>query len=76
MFAHSSTTNILTINLDSTYNPGETSKFSNKIQSQECADNAFYVSSGFVYTDCEPEGARKWFPCWDKPSDKATVDIQ
>jgi aminopeptidase N len=26
-------------------------------------------------TDCEPEGARKWFPCWDKPSDKATLDL-
>ena len=23
----------------------------------------------------EPEGARKWFPCWDKPSDKATYDM-
>ena len=38
-------------------------------------DNAFYVSGGFVFTDCEPQGARKWFPCWDQPSDKATVDI-
>ncbi|MGA7160194.1 MAG: M1 family aminopeptidase, partial [Bacteroidota bacterium] len=21
------------------------------------------------------EGARKWFPCWDRPSDKATLDL-
>jgi aminopeptidase N len=27
------------------------------------------------FTDCEPEGARYWFPCWDKPSDKATLDL-
>jgi aminopeptidase N len=31
--------------------------------------------SGQVFTDCEPEGARHWFPCWDKPSDKAVVDL-
>ena len=33
------------------------------------------VSNGFFFTDCEPEGARKWLPCWDKPSDKATFDL-
>jgi aminopeptidase N len=39
-------------------------------------DNAFYAGTdGMVFTDCEPEGARKWFPCWDKPSDKATLDL-
>jgi aminopeptidase N len=28
-----------------------------------------------LFTDCEPEGARKWFPCWDMPSDKALLDL-
>jgi aminopeptidase N len=40
------------------------------------SDNAFYVSNGMVFTDCEPEGARKWFPSWDKPSDKATIELR
>ena len=40
------------------------------------SDNAFYAGNGLVFTDCEPEGARKWFPCWDKPSDKATVELR
>ena len=34
-----------------------------------------YISSNVTYTLCEPEGARNWFPCYDKPSDKATADI-
>ena len=33
------------------------------------------MSNGFAFTDCEPEGARKWLPCWDKPSDKATFSL-
>lgn len=25
-----------------------------------------------TFTNCEPQGARLWIPCWDDPSDKAT----
>jgi aminopeptidase N len=72
-FTH--TNNILTINLDRTYNPNETVVVRVCYHHQNVSDNAFYVSNGFVFTDSEPEGARKWFPCWDKPSDKALTDI-
>jgi aminopeptidase N len=75
-FTHNSTTNLITITLDRAYNPNEVVNVFIKYHHNNVSDNAFYVnSSGFVYTDCEPEGARNWFPCWDKPSDKATFDI-
>lgn len=73
-FSH--TNNILSITLDRTYVPNEIVRV--KIYYRHIAtsnDGAFYTYQGVVFTDCEPEGARKWFPCWDKPSDKATVDI-
>lgn len=72
-FTHSN--NILTINLDRVYNVDEVLDVKIYYRHNNVSDNAFYVSSGFVFTDCEPEGARKWFPCWDKPSDKATIDL-
>lgn len=72
-FTHSS--NILTITLDRIYNPGEVTEVLINYQHNNVSDNAFYASGGGVFTDCEPEGARKWFPCWDKPSDKATTDM-
>ena len=72
-FSHSS--NILTINLDRTYNVGETAQIKIFYQHNNVSDGAIYVSNGFLFTDCEPEGARKWLPCWDKPSDKATIDL-
>ncbi|MCI0474167.1 MAG: T9SS type A sorting domain-containing protein [Ignavibacteria bacterium] len=73
-FTHAS--NILTINLDRTYNVGEVVNVKVNYRHLNVTDNSFYVSSlGWVFTDAEPEGARGWFPCWDKPSDKATVDI-
>ncbi len=68
-------TDILTIPLDRTYGPGEIAEVSIAYRHKDVSDDAFYSSNGMVFTDCEPEGARKWFPCWDKPSDKATVDI-
>lgn len=68
--------NILTILLDSTYHASDTVQVKIFYRHNNVADGAFYVQSdGMVFTDCEPEGARKWFPCWDRPSDKATLDL-
>ncbi len=72
-FVHLSDT--LYIDLDRNYEPGEVAEVYIEYSHLDVADGAFYAGNGHVFTDCEPEGARKWFPCWDKPSDKATVDI-
>lgn len=72
-FTHSA--NILNVVLNRVYNPGEETEVLINYQHLNVTDNAFYTGSGGVFTDAEPEGARKWFPCWDKPSDKATVDL-
>ena len=64
----------LTINLDNTYNSGNVAEV--KIYYRHLdVSGSFYTGNGIAFTDCEPEGAREWFPCWDKPSDKALFDI-
>jgi aminopeptidase N len=72
-FTHSN--NILTITLDRTYNPNEIAEVRIDYQHLNVVDQAFYTGSGFVFTDFPPEGARKVFPCWDRPSDKATFEL-
>lgn len=72
-FTHSG--NILTVTLNRQYNPGEVTEVMINYSHNNVTDGAFYTGSGGVFTDAEPEGARKWFPCWDKPGDKATVDL-
>lgn len=65
----------LTINLDRTYIPGEIVDVSINYSHYNVEDGNFYCEGGFVFTDNEPEGARKWFPCYDRPYDKAKVDL-
>ena len=72
-FTHSNDT--LTVQLDRTYNPGEIVRVKIYYHHNNVTDNGYYVESGMVFTDCEPEGARMWYPCWDHPSDKATLDL-
>jgi len=72
-FMHAS--NLLTITLDREYLPGEVTSVRIRYHHKNVNDNGFFVSSGFVFTDSPPEGARKWMPCWDKPSDKATWEL-
>jgi aminopeptidase N len=73
-FVHSG--NILTIQLDAVHQANETLQVLIRYRHNDVADGAFYVGTdGMVFTDAEPEGARKWFPCWDKPSDKATMEL-
>lgn len=72
-FVHNN--NILEITLDQTYQLDDTVEVSIDYEHLNVTDNAFFVGGGFVFTDCETEGARKWFPCWDKPADKAALEI-
>ena len=67
--------NLLNIQLDRTYEPGEYLSVMIDYQHNEIEDGAFYVSDGYLFTDCEPQGARKWFPCYDSPSDKASLEL-
>lgn len=73
-FVHSN--NKLAISLNQMYNPGDNIELMIRYQHKNLTDGAFYASGGFVFTDCEPQGARKWFPCYDRPSDKATLRLQ
>lgn len=73
-FTHAN--DILTLNLDRTHSPGDTVHVGIFYRHKDVIDAAFYVGTdGMVFTDCEPQGARKWFPCWDRPSDKALWDL-
>lgn len=72
-FTH--TGNVLTVQLNRTYSAGEQFQVKVCYHHNNVTDGAFYASGNHVFTDCEPEGARHWFPCWDKPSDKALLDL-
>lgn len=65
----------LTIQLDQDYNKGEHIQIQIYYQHRDVQDKAFYATDGFVFTDCPPEGARRWFPCMDRPSDKASWSL-
>jgi aminopeptidase N len=69
--------NILTVQLAKTYQMNETLSVKIHYRHNNVSDGAFFVGSdGMIFTDAEPEGARRWFPCWDKPSDKATMELR
>lgn len=72
-FSHNS--DLLTIQLDQTYSPGDTVTVKVYFRHKNVVDHGFYCNNGMVFTDSEPEGARKWMPCKDYPSDKAQCDI-
>lgn len=71
----SQTATTLTINLDRTYNPNEIDSVKIYFRHLNVSDVSFYANQGMIFTDCEPQGARYWFPCWDAPGDKATIDL-
>ena len=73
--SHSHSNDILTLDLDGFYSPGDVVEVSIDYTHLDIDDNAFFAGGGFVFTDCEPEGARKWYPCWDSPADKASFEI-
>lgn len=73
-FSHAN--DLLQLNLNQTYQVGDTIRLTIYYKHNDVADNAFYCNNGFVFTDNEPIGARKWIPCWDWPSDKARFEVK
>jgi aminopeptidase N len=65
----------LKIALNRTYQPGEIVNVKVCYHHKNVTDYSYNAGSGFVFFDFPPEGARKCFPCWDRPSDKATWDL-
>ena len=72
-FTHAADT--LIIHLDHTYQPGQVVNVKIVYRHKNVQDHAVYANGGFVFTDTPPEGSRKWFPCWDRPSDKALFEL-
>ncbi|MEI6900688.1 MAG: hypothetical protein WCL00_12485, partial [Bacteroidota bacterium] len=72
-FQHSN--DLLRIFLKKERKPGDVVKVRIIYQHKDVEDSAFYAYNGCVFTDNPAEGARKWFPCWDRPSDKALTDF-
>ncbi len=67
---------LVTIILDRTYLANEEFEVGVSYSHKNFFDSAFYVGKGIVYTDCEPEGGRCWYPCKDYPDDKAIFEIK
>jgi len=72
-FSHQN--DLLLINLDRFYDSSEVFDIKIHYRHKEIYDSSFVVRDGIVYTDNEPVGARKWFPCNDVPSDKTMLEI-
>lgn len=47
-----------------------------KYHHNDVVDGAFFVKDGMLFTNNAPQGARKWFPCFDHPSDKAQFELK
>lgn len=67
---------LVTITLNKTYLQGEEFEVGISYSHKNYFDTAFYAGKGIIYTDCEPEGARCWYPCKDYPDDKALFEIK
>lgn len=67
--------NVLTVDLDKNYDKDEEFNVQIFYRHKDYYDSSFIVRDGIVYTDCEPIGARKWFPCNDRPDDKALLSV-
>lgn len=73
-FEHKSDT--LFINFNEPVKRNSVKKLTIKYFHNDTVDGAFFVKDGMVFTNNAPQGARKWFPCFDHPSDKALFELK
>jgi aminopeptidase N len=65
----------LTIHLNRKIKAGQQFKIGINYFHNNVKDESFFVDNGMLFTMNAPEGARNWFPCYDHPSDKATLSV-
>lgn len=70
------TNDTLFINLDRVYQKDEVVEVKINYTHKDVVDHAFFVKDGMVFTNTASENSRQWFPCWDNPSDKATLNLK
>ncbi|MCK4596793.1 hypothetical protein KAU04_02095, partial [bacterium] len=68
----------LLIHLDSAISQGDTFQVAVHYHGRPITGSAgvgLFINPGVTYTFCAPDGAYRWFPCYDHPCDKATADL-
>lgn len=73
-FNHSSDT--LFIKFQKPLRKNSINKITIKYHHNDVVDGAFFVKDGMLFTNNAPQGARKWFPSFDHPSDKALFELK
>lgn len=73
-YSHSNDT--LFINFKKTIKKNSITKIKVDYTHNNIVDGAFFVSDGMLFTNNAPQGARKWIPCFDHPSDKALFELK
>lgn len=73
-FKHSADT--LFINFNKTIKKNSSEKIKIYYSHNDVVDGAFFVKEGMLFTNNAPQGARRWLPCFDHPSDKALFELK
>ncbi|AFH50439.1 Aminopeptidase N [Ignavibacterium album JCM 16511] len=73
-YNHSADT--LFINFRKTLKKNSVAKIKIDYTHNDIVDGAFFVKDGMLFTNNAPEGARRWLPCFDHPSDKALFELK
>lgn len=73
-FKHTSDT--LFINFSQNVKKNAIKKIKIYYSHNDIVDGAFFVKDGMLFTNNAPQGARKWMPCFDHPSDKALFELR
>lgn len=73
-FLHKSDT--LYVKFDKPIKKNSIRRITIKYHHNDVVDGAFFVKDGMLFTNNAPQGARKWFPCFDHPSDKALFELK
>lgn len=73
-YKHSADT--LFINFNKTIKKNSSEKIKIYYSHNDVVDGAFFVKDGMLFTNNAPQGARRWLPCFDHPSDKALFELK